>query len=161
MPSLKCGNCGEVNSHYNRFCPFPRGICHFCKKGVHKKKNCPYYLWDLFKRVNPEVDNDWKITLKLCKKKFNKNWDTTYEDDIFSDWPDLIGKKKWFFEKLSYEIETQKYRYVDLDFIVKTINFYNDIIRMKNITIESWVEFLNRIYFIRKCLENEMNQKNQ
>lgn len=156
MKTHKCGNCGEANSHYVRNCPYQWGICHFCKKGVHKKENCPYYLWHVFKNTYPEVDKCWKITLNLCKKKIKKRWDTEYENLYFSNWPDLIDIDPCL-KKLGKEIKKQKYKFADLNFIVSTINFYQNIISIQDTNIGTWIEFLNRIYFIRKCLKNESN----
>lgn len=154
MKTHKCGNCSEVNSHYLRDCPYQWGICHFCKKGVHKKENCPYYLWDVFKNTYPEVNKGWKTTLKLCKNKIKKQWDTKYKNSYYSNWPDLIDTDPSL-KELGQKIKKQKYKFSDLNLIISTINFYQNILNMENTTIESWIDFLNRIYFIRKCLENE------
>ena len=154
MKTHKCGNCNEANSHYVRDCPYIWGICHFCKKGVHKKENCPYYLWHVFKNTYPEVDKCWEKTLMLCKDKFNILWVAKYNNKIILKLPGSIDTEQCL-EELDKKIKKQKYKFVDLNFIVSTINLYTNMITIQDATIKSWRHFLNRIYFIKKCLKNE------
>jgi hypothetical protein len=144
MKTHKCGNCGEVNSHYNRFCPHARGICHFCKKGIHKKEDCPYYLWHLFKEEYHEIKEPWKYIIELrCDPE--KNF-------YLSNWPQLIYKKNYF-NDFDNEIKKRKYKLINYNFILYTINLYDEILVTQNTNIDSWINILNRFHFIKTYIE--------
>lgn len=127
MKCLHCGNCG--GNHFVRNCPLPYGVCHFCKKGVHKKNECPYYIWHLFTSTYPVVLSHWTKILEGLIPQF------VTDDEL---------KKK---------IQERKYLNVDTNFLMNTVRLYKDVVESNNYNFELYTDVLNRIEFAKQCFQ--------
>lgn len=156
MSCGKCGNCGTKNAnHYNRDCPYPRGICHYCKCVGHNKNDCPTKTnWENFKNFYPEIK--YEFAHQIIQSRSNSNMDWNWNGYIpgtnfaHHHWPSLIVGQA----VQSFENDVNTFTTTDsIDIVVyNAYQLYHNIIIQKNTSFENWLKVLRMIQYIKKNL---------
>ena len=153
----KCGNCGK-KGHYNRDCPYQRGICHFCKCIGHSKHNCPIKrqcetLFNVFPSLKGKNVSGVETIREYANKHTNWRWFGRVPSQNFETqhWPNCIVGT------LAQNMEMKLNKFSTNDKIdkvfVDTFTIYNHIVTKNDTKYSNWFNLISRILYIKRKLD--------
>lgn len=155
-----CGNCGMKKSdHFNRDCPYQRGICHFCRSGIHNKADCPVKRqWDMLLRIFPMLTTSNASGVDVIRMFSNnaQDWDWsgkyTSSDMIYTHWPNhIVGRIADNMENKMSEFNTNDSL---VNVVENTVILYNKMISRRDGRYINWFNLMSRILYIKRQLEH-------
>ena len=143
----KCGNCGE-KGHYNRNCPYERGICHLCKRKGHSKNECPRgKIIKIIQGITNNNNNPYADILGFCKRHPEWNWIGTNNGKTYENWPMAMN------DAMKREINETVNTFDTImsldDIIIQTIELYNTINQKQDGKYSNWINLISRINYLK------------